>query len=134
MDTKGQKMNPTKEQMEALALWWTSAIYGTPIRSNGDTSLQGIMASALQTDLAMTEISHSNKEVFYQTLLKGIMAKPFDKLKVDYHPQGAALVAAAEEAKLSDFALPPKIYSWWNNELNQYKGANGYQSEIEVIA
>lgn len=125
---------PTKEQMEALALWWTNAIYGTPIRSNGDTSLQAIAISALQTEIAMAETSVSNKEVFYQALLKGITAKPFGNLKVDYHPRGAALVEAAKEANLSDFALPPKIYSWWNNELNQYKGANGYQANIEVIA
>ena len=23
---------------------------------------------------------------------------------------------------------------WWTNELNHYKGANGYLAEIEVIA
>lgn len=47
-----ERPQPTEQQMIALALWWTSAIFGTPLRSNGDTSLQNLMASALQTEIA----------------------------------------------------------------------------------
>lgn len=129
-----ERPQPTEQQMIALALWWTSAIFGTPLRSNGDTSLQGLMASALQTEIAIAELATTNKETFYRALLAGIQAEPTKQLKVDYHPQGKALVEAAETAKLSDFALPPKIQSWWAQSLQQYKGVNGYGADTEVIA
>lgn len=128
-----ERPQPTEQQMIALALWWTSAIFGTPLRSNGDTSLQNLMASALQTEIAAAELATTNKETFYQALLVGIQAEPTKQLKVDYHPQGKALVEAAQAAKLSDFALPPKIESGWSSD-GQYLGWNGYRADTEVIA
>lgn len=124
---------PTEQQMIALAKWWTAAVFGTPIRSNGDTSIQGIFASVLQTEIAMAELATTNKETFYQALLIGITKNPRDQLRVDYHPQGKALVEAAKAAKISDFALPPKIYSWFDSTMGQYRGANGYGADTEVI-
>ena len=124
---------PTEQQMIALAEWWTNAVFGTPLRSNGDTSPQGLMASALQTEIAIAELATTNKETFYRALLAGIQTEPTKPLKVDYHPQGKALVEAAQAAKLSDFALPPKIQSGWSGD-GQYLGWNGYGADTEVIA
>lgn len=125
--------NPTQQQMEALAQWWTSAIYGTPIRSNGDTSSTGAIASIFQTMVAIDDLKESSESTFREALLKGIIENPRDQLRVDYHPQGKALVEAAKAAKLSDFALPPKIYSWFDSNMGQYRGANGYGAATEVI-
>ena len=125
--------NPTQQQMIALAQWWTSAIYGTPIRSNGDTSPTGAIASIFQTMIAIDDLKESSESTFREVILKGITENPRDQLRVDYHPQGKALVEAAKAAKLSDFALPPKIYSWFDSNMGQYRGVNGYGAATEVI-